>query len=409
MNLFVLVWSYLKSKPLNSLLNMVLLALGIAVIVILLLFTRQLQEKIQANARGIDLVVGAKGSPLQIILCNIFHIDFPTGNIPLHEAEKLARHRLVKTAIPLALGDSYEGYRIIGCPRAYPLLYQSSLNKGKWYEKDFEAVIGANVARMAGLRPGDRFASAHGLSTGGHEHEHHFVVAGILEPAGSVIDNLIFTSIESVWKVHDLPVQSADSLQQQPSPLVPSVAAGDSTKEITALLIQYRSPLGAVQLPRQINQQSTMQAASPAFETARLFSILGVGIDVLTAMAAVLIGISALSLFIALYNSLKERRYDLAVMRALGATRLKLVVSLLLEGMLLTVGGTALGVAAGHGTVHILAAMVEEIGRNGISGIIFYPVEWIILAGSLVLGVLCALVPALQAYRTDISEVLAGN
>ncbi|MCS6974911.1 MAG: ABC transporter permease [Cyclobacteriaceae bacterium] len=410
MNILVLVWSYLKARPLNTLLNTLLLALGIAVIMVLLLFTRQLQDKIQSNARGIDLVVGAKGSPLQIILCNIFHIDFPTGNIPLYEAEKLARNRLVKTAIPLALGDSYEGYRIIGCPKEYPELYQAGLAEGRWYQKDFEVVIGATVARMRGLKMGDHFTSAHGLSQGGHEHEeHHFTVTGILKPGGTVIDNLIFTSIESVWKVHDLPVQPVDTSRQQASNLVPSVAAGDSTKEITSLLIQYRSPMGAVQLPRQINQQTSMQAASPAFETARLFSIMGVGMDVLSAMAAVLIFISALSIFIALYNSLKERRYDLAIMRTLGATRFKIVFTILLEGIFLTVAGALFGLLLGHGVVGVVAASVEEIQKAGISGIVFYSTEWIILAGSLLLGLLCALVPAIQAYRTDISEVLGGN
>lgn len=410
MNLFLLVWNYLKARPLNTVLNVLLLSLGVAVIVVLMLFTRQLQDKIQSNARGIDLVVGAKGSPLQIILCNIFHIDFPTGNIPLAEAEKLARHRLVKTAIPLALGDSYEGYRIIGCPQSYPELYQAELAEGKWYAADFEVTIGSTVARMRDLKLGDHFASAHGLSTGGHEHEeHHFTVTGILKPSGTVIDNLIFTSIESVWKVHDLPVQPVDTAHQQASVLVPAVAAGDTTKEITSLLIQYRSPMGAVQLPRQINQQSSMQAASPAFETARLFSIMGVGIDVLSVMAIVLIFISALSIFIALYNSLKERRYDLAIMRTMGATRSRLVVTILLEGIALTLAGTVMGLAAGHTVVGVVATTVEEIQKAGISGIVFYTTEWVILAGSLLLGVLCALVPALQAYRTDISEVLAGN
>ena len=134
MNLFLLVWSYLKSKPLNTALNIFLLALGIAVVTILLLFNNQLQEKISANAKGIDLVVGAKGSPLQLILCSVFHIDFPTGNIKLSEAEKVVRHRMVKNAIPLALGDSYNGYRIVGTNHAYAELYKATLASGVWWK-----------------------------------------------------------------------------------------------------------------------------------------------------------------------------------------------------------------------------------------------------------------------------------
>ena len=237
-----------------------------------------------------------------------------------------------------------------------------------------------------------------------------------MKRSNTVLDNLILTSVESVWHVHDLHTEEDHQHHDHEhdstfiaSPLVPTVAAGDSTKEITAMLLQYRSPMGAIQLPRFVNQQSSMQAASPAFETARLFSILGVGVDILMAFAYVLIFISALSIFIALYNSLKERRYDLAIMRSMGATRLKLVVTILSEGVLLTLLGSIIGLLLGHGVVMLMTAFVAETQKAGISGIVFYTEEWIILAGSLLLGVLCALIPAWQAYRTDISKVLAGN
>jgi putative ABC transport system permease protein len=412
MNLGNLVWSYLKAKPLNTALNIVLLALGIAVMVVLIIFGKQVEEKIQSNARGIDLVIGAKGSPLQLILCNIFHIDFPTGNISLAEAERIAGHRLIKKAIPMALGDSYQAYRIIGTNRNYPLLYNAELQDGNWFENELEVTLGANVAAITGFGVGDAFASAHGLSAGGHEHEeHNFVVTGIMKRTGSVLDNLILTSVESVWKVHDLAINylADEDTTHAGSTLVPAIAAGDSTKEITALLVQYRSPIGAIQLPRFVNQQSSLQAASPAFETARLFTILGVGVDALLVLAYVLIFISALSIFIALYNSLKERRFDLAVMRTLGATRKKLVVTILAEGISLTLVGTLAGIVLGHAVVGITAVTIEEIQNAGITSIVFYQQEWIILAGSLLLGVLCALLPAWQAYRTDISKVLAGN
>jgi putative ABC transport system permease protein len=155
-----------------------------------------------------------------------------------------------------------------------------------------------------------------------------------------------------------------------PSPLVPSVAKGDSLKEITSMLLQYRSPMGAIQLPRLVNSQSSLQAASPAFETARLFSILGVGVDILMGFAYVLIFISGLSIFIALYNSLKERRYDLAIMRSMGASRTKLFVSILLEGGVLTMLGSFIGLLIGHGVLVLLSGIVEEtdlfsIRRNG--------------------------------------------
>jgi putative ABC transport system permease protein len=418
MNISILVWNYLRARPLNTFINVMLLALGIAVITLLLLFNKQLEEKISSNSRGIDLVVGAKGSPLQLILCSIFHIDFPTGNISLAEAERVSSHRLIKKAIPLALGDSYQSYRVVGTTRDYPALYHVELKEGSWFSRDLEVTIGANVATIAKLKIGDKFASAHGLLEGGHAHEEHqYIVKGILNPSATVIDNLILTNIESIWEMHEEHGdEESGHAEHAPlidsanmSPLVPSVSRGDSLRQITSLLIQYRSPMGAVQLPRLINSQSALQAASPAFETARLFSILGVGVDILMAFAYVLILISALSIFIALYNSLKERRYDLAILRSMGASRVRLFFSILLEGSVLTLFGSALGLILAHGVVSTLSVMLAEIEKAGLSGFIFYPEEGIILVASLLLGILCALLPAAQAYRTDISKVLSGN
>jgi putative ABC transport system permease protein len=412
MNLLSLVVSYLKAKPLNTLLNIVLLALGIAVITILLLFSNQLKEKISDNTKGIDLVVGAKGSPLQLILCNVFHIDFPTGNIKLYEADRLAKHRLVKSAIPMALGDSYQNFRIIGTNRQYTELYKAELATGDWWHADMEVVVGATAAQLLKLKADDTFESSHGLTIEGSAHEAHpFIVKGILKKTNSVIDNLIFTDISSIWNVHEEHGEEehvSDSVTN-PSALVPSAEASDSTKEITSLLIKYRNPIAALQLPRYINSQTSMQAASPSFEAARLFSILGVGVEAMTGFAYVLIFISALSIFIALYNSLKERQYDLAIMRSMGASKSKLFIATLMEGTALTLCGSIIGLALGHGVLYLFTVLVEESQKAGISAMIFYTEEIYLLVGSIVLGIVCSLIPAFQAYRTDIHKVLAGN
>ena len=411
MNLLSLVISYLKAKPLNTLLNIVLLSLGIAVITVLLLFSNQLNEKIADNTKGIDLVVGAKGSPLQLILCNIFHIDFPTGNIKLQEADRLAKHRLVKSTIPLALGDSYQNFRIVGTNHQYTELYKAELASGDWWKEDMEVVVGATAAELLKLKTGDTFESSHGLTKDGSAHEAHpFIVKGILKSTRSVIDNLIFTNVSSIWSVHsEHGVEHTNDSISNPSRLVPTVEANDSTKEITSLLIKYRNPIAALQLPRFINGQSSMQAASPSFEAARLFSILGVGVEAMTGFAYVLIFISALSIFIALYNSLKERQYDLAIMRSMGAGKSKLFIATLMEGTALTLCGSVIGLALGHGVLYVFTSWVEESQKAGISALTFYKEEIYLLAGSFVLGILCSLIPAFQAYRTDIHKVLAGN
>ena len=157
MNLFKLSWNYLKDKPLNTMLNILLMSLGIAIILVLILLSTQLEENLGKNKRGIDLVVGAKGSPLQLILANVYHIDFPTGNIKLDQAKGLTRNRLVKSAIPLALGDSYNGFRIVGTNHDYINLYQGEVADGKLWSYNLEATIGPNVAKRLGLKIGDEF------------------------------------------------------------------------------------------------------------------------------------------------------------------------------------------------------------------------------------------------------------
>lgn len=417
MNLWLLVLAYLKGRPLNTFLNILLLALGISVVSILILSDHQLRENISSNSRGVDLVVGAKGSPMQLILANIFHVDFPTGNINLAEAERIARNRLVRTAIPMALGDSYRGFRIVGTTRDYAELYNGRISDGTWWKEPMDVVVGASVAEALNLSSGDFFTSSHGLTQTGHAHEgQRLVVTGIFEETNTVLDNLILTPVESIWKLHQHHTEAdssnanlGDRPVSVPSPLISSIAAGDSTKEITSLLIRYRSPMGAIQLPRWVNAQSSLQAASPAFETARLFSIMGVAVNIMRGFAYVLIFISALSIFIALYNSLKERKYDLAVLRSMGASRRRIFLSVLLEGSVLTFLGTCFGLALAHAIILLFAAFVEEAGRSGITGFEFYPEEGIILVGSLLLGIGCAMVPAVQAYRTDISKVLASS
>jgi putative ABC transport system permease protein len=408
MNQFKLVWNYLFARPLAAILNIVLLSLGIAMITILILLRNQLEEKISENARGIDLVVGAKGSPMQLILCNIFHVDFPTGNIKLIDAEKICRNRLVKNAVPLALGDSYKNFRIIGTSRAFADMYNAELASGSWFSQPMETVVGASVA--AALKVGDQFESNHGLSAEGHAHdENAFIVTGVMKPTNTVVDNLILTKVESVWLVHDTHASLSNDSTGSRSKLVPSVSSADSTIEITSVLIEYRSPMGAIQLPRLVNAESALQAASPAFETARLFLILGIGFDIINGFAYLLIIISALSIFIALYNALKERKYDLAIMRTMGSSKTKLFLTIIFEGVMLTLLGCVAGLIVGHSVLLILGGAIEEFHKAGVSGLIFYTEEWMILVASLLLGIICSAIPAIQVYRTDISKVLAGN
>jgi len=390
MTLAGLSLAYLRARPLASALNLLLLALGVATITVLMLATEQLERRMGSDARGIDLVAGAKGSPMQLVLSAVFHLDAPTGNIPLAAADALAKNRMVKKAIPLALGDSYKGFRIVGSNHEYPAHYGARVADGRLWSATMEATLGAEVAARTKLATGAKFAGAHGLGEGGDEHEKEpYQVVGVLAPTGTVLDRLVLTSVESVWEVHE------------------HGAPANAPKEITALLIQYASPLAAATLPRMVNTSSALQAASPAYESARLFRMIGVGVDVLRAFGVILMLAAGLSVFIALLNALEERRYDLAIMRMLGATPARLMGLMLLEGCVLALAGGFAGIALGHLLTEVLGAMLRQAQQAAVTGWMWSNSEWWLLAATLGVGVLAALIPAWLAYRSDVAPVLA--
>lgn len=409
MNLFYLSYRSLVHKPLSSLLSLLLFGFGISIIVLILLVSSNLKNEINKNASGIDLVIGAKGSPLQLILANIFHVDFPTGNISLKEASAISRNRLIASAIPLSLGDSYMGYRIVGTTTKYLELYEAEIIEGDWLLESKQALLGANVREKLGLKVGDTFSSTHGLAeTGAGHDEHPFVVSGIMNRTGSVLDDLILVSIASVWEVHGHEDEGhSDSLQtivKIPHLGLEVTQEQFEKEEITSLLVSYASPMGAIRLPQMVNKNSNFQAASPAFETARLFSLIGTGVDVVNILGLIIVIISAVSVFISLVNSLKERKYELAIMRSMGASRSQVFIHVLLEGLFLTVAGVVFGFALAHFGFYLLGYYVETMKTDGL---LFVSTEWKILIGSFAIGILSAIVPAIMAYRSDISKTLA--
>lgn len=393
-------WKSLVAKPLSSGLNMMLIAFGTGILTILLLASSQIEEKLDRNAKDIDLVVGAKGSPLQLILSSIYYIDFPTGNIPYKEAKELARSPFVKRAVPLSLGDNYMGSRIVGTDSNFIRLYGLKTQTGKFWSANLEATIGVNVAKTQNLKIGDTFFGAHGLSNNSDQHkEHAYKVVGILAEQHNVTDNLILTDLSSIWEMHGDHDEEAAANEHEEDL---------ENLEITSLLIQYRSPMSIAMFPRMVNQMTSLQSASPAMESTRLFSLIGVGVDTLQWFAVLIMFIAAISVFVNLYNSLKEKNYDLAIMRTLGASRSKLFMITILEGMILTLAGTLIGMALGHFAIELIGSY-QESSQARLSGFIFITAEVYVLLAGLAIGFFASVIPAWQAYRANISKILSKN
>lgn len=484
-----LVWKNITQQWGSTLLSILLTAFGVAILTVIYISSDTFEKQLDNNSKNIDLVVGAKGSPLQLILSTLYHVDNPTGNISLAEANELAANPLIRTAVPISLGDNFKGHRIVGTDSSYLSLYQLKLGQGRLWGKSFEIVIGSEVARKHNLSLGQQIHSAHGLSADAHIHdEHPFTVVGILDRSNSIVDNLILCNLASVWEVHGIAhdhehLQGSDHehgeghahahdhahggddhdhphhdnhshqhtaedqhahdhglhhdehdhqhateghdhdhdhdhdqeelVQEKPQAegLIKNIGEGmmeDHGVEITALLIQYSSPAAIGVIPRLINQSTHMQAASPAIESSRIFSLLGVGLDSLAILAYVIMAIAALSIFINLYNALKERQYDMAIMRTMGATKTKLFSLVIVEGLIITLIGGVIGLLLGHIALYMIGTQTSQ-SADFIEAFKIYPKEIWILLGAAALGLLAAIIPSFKAYNTTISKILASK
>lgn len=397
--LFKISWKNILNKKLNSFLCILLMTLGIAMISLLMLLGKQLQDKFAKNISGIDLVVGAKGSPLQLILSSIYQIDNPTGNVFLDDVQAIAQNPLVKTMIPLSMGDNFQGYRIVGTNKKYFEHFKTAFASGKMFKDNLEVVLGGQTALNTNLKIGDTFASSHGLDSEGEKHaERSYKVAGILAFNNSVVDNLILTSLGSVWSIHDHHDENEEHQEEDST---------SAKKEITSAIIKFRSPMGMMTMPRNINQNSKLQAAVPAIEVNRLFELLGIGIEGLQFLAAVIMFISGISVFVSLYNSLKERKYEMALMLSMGASRTRLFLMLLLEGIILSLLGFIAGILLSRIGIYLVSNQLSKKFHFDITQFSIQTGEIYLLFGALFVGILAAAIPSMGIYRINISKTLA--
>jgi len=449
MNPLKLSWKSIWHRPLPALLSILLFALGSGLVILLFQVNTQVQEQFERNLAEIDLVVGAKGSPLQLILASMYQVDAPTGNIPLDKCQAFfnPKHPLIKRSVPISQGDSYKTHRIIGTEHSYVDLYNGEISKGKLWEADFEVCIGAAVAQKFNLTIGDKFNSSHGLVDDDnlvHEDAHPFEVVGIFKPSGSVLDQVILCSTPSVWKVHGHGEEGHDHEghedhsdhehedhaghdheghgdheghdhhdhnheENQNAGKSETVLDWKKTpdQEITAIMVQMKNrSYQALNFAQNINKNTELLAASPAIEINRLYGMMGSGADILEVLAYVIVFVSVLSIFFSLLQSLADRKSELALMRSLGGTRKFIFGVILLEGLLLSALGLVIGFILAHIGVQLVGNYFESGYRYQISGWRWlWQENYVILIG-LVLGMLAACWPAWKASSTEIGEVL---
>ena len=395
MNIFKLSIKNIFNKPLSSSISLALLVLGVGIISLLLQLNTLIKDQMDNNLRGIDMVVGAKGSPLQLILSSVYHIDSPTGNISLAEAETISNNRMVGSSIKILYGDNYKGFRIVGAEKKFIELYKGVIKEGKDWDNPYEVLVGSKVYEKLKINLGDELISSHGLRETGQSHdEGTFKVVGLLKPSNSVIDQLIITSPQSVWDIHE--THDHDEHEHE-----------HDNREITAMLIKFKSPMNIIQFPRQINENTNLQAAVPSYEISRLFKLFGFGIETLSYLAYLIIIVSGFSLFINLFNSMRERKYEMALIRTLGASRLQLSTMIIFESLVLTISGFVLGLLFSRFGVMFVSSLMEESLNYNLNSFKILNDEFWLLGLSILIGIVSSLIPAIQVYKMNISKILA--
>ncbi|WP_396148640.1 ABC transporter permease [Flavobacterium sp.] len=425
-----LAWKNIWFKPLNTILSILLLTASVAIITVLILVEKQFEEKYQSNLDGVDLVLGAQGSPLQLVLSSVYQVDDPTGNISYDSVKVWMQHPYVKKAIPLAYGDNYVGFKIVGTTPDYIEKYQAKIAEGKVFEHNFEVVVGAEVAEKLNLKLGDTFKGTHGSAAEGEVHDHgEYIIVGIASKTGKVIDNLILSNIPTVWQMHH--EEGHEEVAENPAHGEPGhvhdeeehvhsaecdhdthesdMTIDEPNMEITSVLIEFKNKMGVFMWPNIIAQNTKMQAALPTYQMNRLFDMFGVGLNALKYLAFGIMLISGISIFIALFNTLKERKAEFALLRVNGAKKHQLLMVVLLESILLCILGYFFGTVLGRVGIVLLSKASESDFKLGFNPMeIIWEKEGLLFGLTLLVGLIAALIPAIKAYTINISKTLAN-
>ena len=412
-----LAWKNIWFKPLNTLLSIILLTSSVAIITTLILVEKQFEEQFSSNIEDVDLVLGAQGSPLQLILSSVYQVDAPTGNINFDSAKVWMQNPFVEKAIPLAFGDNYRGYKILGTTTDYLEKYKATLAEGKLFEKNFEVVIGSEIAQKLNFKIGDEFFGSHGDAEEGEVHdEFAYKIVGIAKPTGKVVDNLILCTIPSVWQMHhehdENPAHGEEGhvhVDGEEHHHEADLTLDEPNMEITAVLLKLRNQMAKLTWQRIVPQNTKMQAVSPAFEVNRLFGLFGIGISALQYLAYGIMLISGISIFIALYNTLKERKNEFALMRVNGAKRVQLLTVVMIESILLCVVGFIFGTVLGRVAISLLSKSSEADFKMSFNPYEFlWEKEGTLFLLTIFVGFIAALIPAIKAYNLNISKTLAN-
>ena len=418
----------LKSRFSSTILAVLLTTFGISISIILVQFENHIKNRLNNDGKKIDIVVGAKGSPLQIVLSSIYHIDLPTGNIPFSSLKTISQDPLVEKVIPLALGDNWKNNRIVGTTYEYLEHYGAKLDKGRNWQKEFEVVAGSSVK----INLNQEFSGSHGLVDSNNSHDHgKYRVVGILKPTGTVLDRLLLTSLKSVLQIHGQDIEDNEKHHHEHDKHEHekhehdkhehktynhdhnSEQKGNSVNnnqdfiepEITSLLITTKSPVANINLPRSINKQTQLQAANPAFEITRLSAMLGIGSKSFKLLSIIIMLIAVLSIFTGLASNFENRLRDLAILRAIGYSKARVFKIISLEGIIIVIFGIIIGLCSSFLVFNLLVDIIAPLNNSNAK--FNFSIDIVIIICLVFLaGLFAAFFPAYKGSKVSVAKQL---
>lgn len=444
MNFLGLVRRSLRLRAFSSLLTSLSVALGVMLVVAILLLRTEVKESFERPGKGYSLVIGPpKSEPLTLVLNSIFHVGQSTGFVPFQALIELEEDPSTRLAVPYAVGDSFRGYRVVATtdavfsrhfPHPAAETTEAKFEHGRAFRFDAhalehaledlkayaarkaagnpdasltsdshdghdhandvaEAVLGADVARALRLKVGDRIEPTHGVEgEAEHAHDHEWTVVGILKETGTPVDRVVFINLDSFYRIAD-----------HAGGLIPETGEPG----LSTILLFPKPGFHKATLLARLNKASNVQVAEVASQMSNLFAIVGNIDSVLFLMAVLTVIIGVVAILVAIYNSMNERRREIAILRALGAKVRFVVATIVAESTLLAFLGGLVGVLLGHGLIALLTPLLRETAHLAPNALRFEVTELLVLFLVTAVGALAGFIPAMKAYRTDVAQGLS--
>ncbi|WP_192889480.1 ABC transporter permease [Vibrio bathopelagicus] len=401
---------------LNRKATAILTILTVAVSVILLLGVERVRTEAKSSfantISGTDLIVGGRSGQVNLLLYSVFRIGNATNNIDWKSYQEFSQHKAVKWAIPISLGDSHKGFRVMGTNHSYfenyrygskqPLTFQ----QGKEFNQLFDVVIGADVAKKLDYKIGDHIILAHGISDVAFSRHDNlpFTIVGILAPTGTPVDKTVHVSLEAIEAIH-VGWESGANLGHTPD--AETLKSYDfQPKQITAMMVGLNSKIQTFALQREINnyRQEPLSAIMPGIALHELWGMMAVAEQALLIVSGFVVIAGLLGMLSSLLTSLQERRREMAILRAMGARPRHVFGLLISEASALTFLGITLGVAVLFALIAVVAPIVQQSYGINISISAITPHEWKLLMLVQVAGIIIGFIPAFRAYRQSLSD-----